>query len=278
MRELEGRVAVITGGASGIGRALADRFGAAGMRLAVADVEPAALDAAVADLRAAGTETIGRVCDVSDAAQVEAFAAETFDHYGTAHLVCNNAGVGGTPGTTWESDPAGWEWTLGVNLMGVVHGIRAFVPHLVEQREGHVVNTASLAGLKGAPFMAAYVAAKHAVVGISESLALEFDMIDHRLGVSVLCPGFVRTRIAESGRNWPDRLGANPTAVAGSPAGDFVRGLVAGGIDPAAYAVMVEDAVRDNRFYVLSDPAHADAIMARYREASGGEAPAPPPI
>ncbi|MGZ4676553.1 MAG: SDR family NAD(P)-dependent oxidoreductase [Acidimicrobiia bacterium] len=278
MKELDGKVAVVTGGASGIGRALADAFGGAGMRLALADVEAGALDTALAELDAAGVEAFGVVCDVSDADQVDAFAAATFERYGTAHVVCNNAGVGGQTGMSWEVSAAGWEWTLGVNLMGVIHGIRAFVPRLVEQREGHVVNTASLAGLKGAPFMAPYVATKHAVVGISESLAHELRMVDDALGVSVLCPGFIRTRIAESGRNWPDRLGDNPSPPDDSAAADFIRGLVANGMDPAEYAAMVLDAVRTQRFYVLSDPAHAEAISARHREATEGTPPTPAPV
>ena len=278
MHELTGKVAAITGGASGIGRALAGAFGAASMRIALADIEAAPLAAAVAELTAAGIDADGWVCDVSDATAVDDFAAATFARFGTAHVVCNNAGVGGTPGVTWEVSPQGWEWTLGVNLMGVVHGIRSFVPRLVAQGEGHVVNTASLAGLKGAPFMAPYVAAKHAVVGISESLAHEFAMTGDDLGVSVLCPGFIRTRIGESGRNWPARLGPDPTPTADSPAGDLIRNLIAGGVDPAEYARRVVDAVRTNRFYVLSDVAHAAAISMRHSEAVDGGPPAPAPV
>lgn len=278
MDELGGKVAAITGGASGIGRALADTFGAVGMKLALADVEPQPLAAAVAELNAAGIETIGVECDVADPASVDAFAQATFERFGTAHVICNNAGVGGAVGRTWEASPEGWDWTISVNLMGVIHGIRSFVPTLVEQNDGHVINTASLAGLKGAPMMAPYVATKHAVVGISECLAHEFTMGGIDVGVSVLCPGFIRTRIADSGRNWPGRLGTNPLPAADSPTTDFIRALVENGLDPADYAVSVLDAVQTNRFIVLSDPAHAGAILARHDEALNGTPPRVVPV
>jgi NAD(P)-dependent dehydrogenase (short-subunit alcohol dehydrogenase family) len=213
------------------------------------------------------------VCDVSDAASVDAFAAATFERFGTAHVICNNAGVGGAGGLTWEVPLAGWEWTIGVNLMGVVHGIRAFVPRLVEQGEGHVVNTASLAGLKAAPFMAAYNATKHAVVAISESLAHECAIAAPGVGVSVLCPAFIRTRIAESGRNWPERLGTNPSPPTDSPMAGVMRQLVDNGLDPAVYAARVVEAVRTGRFFVMSDEAHAGATRGRLAEIVDGTPP-----
>jgi len=273
MQELDGKVVAITGGASGIGRALADAFGAAGMKVALADVEPGPLEQAVDELIASGIDAAGWECDVSDDAQVQAFATATFDRFGTAHVICNNAGVGGAAGNTWDVPLAGWEWTIGVNLMGVVHGIRAFVPRLVEQGDGHVVNTASLAGLKAAPFMAAYNATKHAVVAISESLAHECAMTAPGVGVSVLCPAFIRTRIAESGRTWPDRLGANPSPPSDSPAAGVMRQLIDNGLDPAVYAARVVDAVRTNRFFVLSDDAHANATQRRLDEIVEGTQP-----
>lgn len=273
-----GKVAAITGGASGIGRALADCFGARGMRLALADVESEPLAAAVAELNAAGIETIGVTCDVADPAQVDAFAAATFERFGTAHVICNNAGVGGGVGRAWEVSLPEWEWTVSVNLMGVVHGIRAFVPAMVAQNEGHVINTASLAGLRGAPMMASYVATKHAVVGISESLVHDFTMANVDVGVSVLCPAFIRTRIAESGRNWPDHLGTNPAPPADSPTGGFIAQLVANGLDPADYAAKVLDAVESNRFIVLSDAAHTGAIQARHDETRDGLPPRMAPV
>ena len=273
MQDLTGKIVAITGAASGIGRALADAFGAAGMHVALSDIEAEPLEAAVAELTATGIDAAGWVCDVSDAASVDAFAAATFERFGAAHVICNNAGVGGAGGLTWEVPLAGWEWTIGVNLMGVVHGIRAFVPRLVEQGEGHVVNTASLAGLKAAPFMAAYNATKHAVVAISESLAHECAMTAPDVGVSVLCPAFIRTRIAESGRNWPDRLGANPSPLADSPMAGAIRQMIDNGMDPADYAARVIDAVRTNRFFVLSDDAHAGATRSRLAEIVDGTPP-----
>jgi NAD(P)-dependent dehydrogenase (short-subunit alcohol dehydrogenase family) len=273
MEHLEGKVAAITGGASGIGRALADEFGRAGMRLALADIEPGPLETAVGELGQAGVEAIGVVCDVSDPQQVEGFAAETFERFGTAHLVANNAGVAGGTGPAWEIPAAAWRWTIDVNLWGVVHGIRAFTPRFVEQGEGHVLNTASLAGLKGAPFMAPYAATKHAVVGMSEALAHDLAMTGAAVGVSVLCPGFLRTRIAESGRNWPTELGTNPMPSDDAPATGFFRSLVDGGLDPADYARRVIDAVRTNRFFVLSDDAHATALTARHGEIVDGTPP-----
>jgi NAD(P)-dependent dehydrogenase (short-subunit alcohol dehydrogenase family) len=273
VEELDGKVAAITGGASGIGRALADAFGAAGMKVALADIEPGPLADAVAELTAAGIDAAGWPCDVSDAASVDAFASATFGRFGTADVICNNAGVGGAGGLTWEVPLAGWEWTIGVNLMGVVHGVRAFVPRLVEQGEGHVVNTASLAGLKAAPFMAAYNATKHAVVAISESLAHECAMAAPGVGVSVLCPAFIRTRIAESGRNWPERLGANPSPPTDSPMADLMRQLVDNGLDPAVYAARVVDAVQTGRFFVMSDEAHAGATRGRLAEIVDGTPP-----
>lgn len=276
MQELEGKVAAITGGASGIGRALAESFAAQGMLLALADVEPGPLAETVRDFEARGVPTIGVECDVADADQVRAFAAATFERFDTAHIVVNNAGVGGGNGPAWEISEAGWEWTISVNLMGVVHGIQAFVPRLVEQRSGHVINTASLAGLSGAPMMAPYVATKHAVVGLSESLHLDFAMAGLNIGVSVLCPAFIRTRIAESGRNWPSRLGESPLPAEGSPGTEFIKGLVAGGMEPADYVAKVLDAVRTNRFIVLSDDAHATSIQHRHDAAVSGGHPTGP--
>ncbi len=271
MEQLTGKIAVITGGASGIGLSLAKVFATHGMHLVLADLEVPALETAAADLRANGAEVLAVHCDVADADAVDALSAATFDRFGTAHIVCNNAGVGGTPGLTWEVPLAGWEWTFGANLHGVIHGIRSFAPKLIEQGEGHFVNTASLAGLKGSPFMSAYVATKHAVVGISECLAHELAMTKAGVGVSVLCPAFLRTRIAESGRLWPEHLGPNPMPDPGE--GSFIRQLVDNGKDPDWYATEVLDAIRTNRFFVLSDPLHAEAISARYQEAVDGTQP-----
>ena len=252
MDYFEGKVAVVTGAASGIGRAMADRWAGLGMRLALADIEVEPLEAAADELRAGGADVITVPTDVSDGDEVDAFAAATVEEYGTVHIVCNNAGVGGG-GPMWTLTTADWAWVLGVNLWGVIHGIRAFVPHLVEQGEGHVINTASVAGLSSPPMMGPYNASKHAVVTISETLRSELAMIaDGDFGVTVVCPGWVRTRIAESERNRPEAL-RNPATDDERPdAASALAGILDQGMDPADLAADIEAAVRDDRLYVLT--------------------------
>src|SRR5581483_3263330 len=182
MDDLEGKVAVVTGAASGIGFALAGRFAAEGMHVVMADVEEPALDKAASELESDGASVLPFVTDVSDAGSVRALAAATFERFDTAHIICNNAGIG-TGGRTWEITEAQWQWTIGVNLMGVVHGIQAFVPRLVEQDEGHVVNTASAAGLLSGPGMAPYNATEHGVVALSESLAADLALAGSHVDV-----------------------------------------------------------------------------------------------
>jgi NAD(P)-dependent dehydrogenase (short-subunit alcohol dehydrogenase family) len=279
MDQLAGKVAVVTGAASGIGNALARRFAEAGMRVAMADIEEGALDEAAADLSAGhgADDVLAVVTDVSDGSSVEALRDAVLERFGSFHVVCNNAGVGGGGGPMWTLTEADWAWTLGVNLWGVIHGIRAFVPHLVEQGEGHVVNTASVAGLLSVPMMGPYAATKHAVVGLSETLALDLQLAGSAVGVSVLCPGWVNTRIIDSDRNRPEHLASDsPTLVAGDGARDFVRQLLASGMDPAEVARQVHDAVVDNRFYVIT---HAELLSAvKTRHAAVESAQGPPPI
>ena len=252
MDDFEGKVAVVTGAASGIGRGMADRWAGLGMRLALADIEVEPLEAAADELRAGGADVITVPTDVSDGDEVDAFAAATVEEYGTVHIVCNNAGVGGG-GPMWTLTTADWAWVLGVNLWGVIHGIRAFVPHLVEQGEGHVINTASVAGLSSPPMMGPYNASKHAVVTISETLRSELAMIaDGDFGVTVVCPGWVRTRIAESERNRPEAL-RNPATDDERPdAASALAGILDQGMDPADLAADIEAAVREDRLYVLT--------------------------
>jgi NAD(P)-dependent dehydrogenase (short-subunit alcohol dehydrogenase family) len=277
MEQLEGKVAVVTGGASGIGFGLARAFAAEGMKVVLADIEADALAEAAAKLRADGADVLDVVTDVSDEDQVVDLATNAYTHYGTAHVVCNNSGVAGGGGLTWEIGQPGWDWAFNVNFWGVLHGIRAFVPRLIEQHEGHIVNTASVAGLKALPFMSPYTATKHAVVGVSEALALELAMQGSPVKVSVLCPGFIRTRIHESTRNWPDSLGERPD-IESSAIGDVVRGLVEGGMDPAALATRVVDAIRAERFFILSADEHARVPAARGEEARTGAQPAVPDV
>lgn len=275
MRDLAGRVAVITGAASGIGLALSRRLGADGMRVMMADIEEPALAAAAQSLAAEGIETATAVTDVSDAGSVDALASATLDRFGAVHVVCNNAGVAGG-GASWQIPLATWNWIVGVNLFGVVHGMRSFLPHLIEQGEGHVVNTASVAGLIAAGWLGPYSATKHAVVAVSESLYHELAASGSQVGVSVLCPGFVRTRIAESDRNWLARLGPEPAA-AEQPGSEEVRQAVAtaieSGLDPAVVATAVRDAIVSNQFWILTNPELSSAVLDRYAGAVEGRNP-----
>ncbi len=217
------------------------------------------------------------VTDVSVEDQVIDLATSTYGHFGTAHIVCNNAGVGGGAGLMWEIPQSGWDWAFRVNFWGVVHGIRSFVPRLVEQQEGYVINTASIAGLKALPFMSPYTATKHAVVGLSEALAFELAMTGSPVKVSVLCPGFIQTRLMDSHRNWPADLG-EPQAVEESAIGEIVRGLIAGGKEPAYLGQRVVEAVKEDRFFILSDDEHAGVPEARGAEARAGGQPGIPDV
>ncbi|MFP3901841.1 MAG: SDR family NAD(P)-dependent oxidoreductase [Acidimicrobiia bacterium] len=268
MDSFEGKVAVITGAASGIGLSLARRFAGEGMRVVLADVERPALDRAAAELAERhGTEAVLAVpTDVRHERAVEALAAATFDRFGTAHVICNNAGVGGG-GLTWEVPADRWRWIVDVNLLGVANGIRAFVPRLVEQGEGHVVNTASAAGILTGPGMSPYYATKHAVVALSESLLLDLQLVGAPVGVSVLCPEWVRTNIAEAHRNRPDDVAPNEDEddpAASGPVRELVQGLIAGGLDPDDVAAMVVDAVRSGRFWILTHPTTLPAARRRW--------------
>jgi NAD(P)-dependent dehydrogenase (short-subunit alcohol dehydrogenase family) len=271
MEQLEGRVAVVTGGASGIGRALAQRFAADGMRLVLVDVEAAPLAATVAELEAAGAEVIGVEADVALAADVEEVRERALRAFGAVHVVCNNAGVGG--GSIVDAPLALWEWTIGVNLMGVVHGVHTFLPLLLEQDEGHIVNTASLAGLGGVPGLGIYSTTKFAVVGLSESLYHDLAARRSAVGVSVLCPGFVQTRIGESNRNAPAAVAqwaARPEAQATA---EFAQALAAAGIPPDTVADAVRDAIVDRRFYVVPHEHSAVATTKARAEWIAGGAP-----
>jgi NAD(P)-dependent dehydrogenase (short-subunit alcohol dehydrogenase family) len=266
MRELRGKVAVITGAASGIGRALAERCAAEGMKVVLADVENGALQQTAEAMRAAGAGVLAVPTDVSKAADVEALARATLDAHGAVHLLCNNAGVA-AGGAAWECSLEDWAWVLGVNLWGVIHGIRSFVPHMLAQgAEGHIVNTASLAGLTSLPGTPAYTVSKHGVVALSESLVKELAMAGGTIGVSVLCPGFVRTNIADAARNRPAELGAPAVTDDTSPAAQMVRAAIAGGMPPEAVAEQVLAAVRENRFYILTHPETKPLVRERMED------------
>jgi NAD(P)-dependent dehydrogenase (short-subunit alcohol dehydrogenase family) len=255
MERFEGRVAVITGGASGIGLALARRFAGEGMNVVVGDVEEPALKRAVDELRAGGAEVEGVVTDVTDAEQMQALADAAAARFGGVDVFCNNAGVGGG-GLSWEMPLSTWEWVLGVNLWGVIHGIRAFVPLLMQQDEGHIVNTASIAGLVAAPFMGPYNASKHAVVALSETLHHELAMMAPQVKVSVLCPGWVNTNIADSSRNRPAHLQGD--SLEDGAGGELLRQVIAQGMAPADLAEKVLVAIREDRFWIMTHDDESD--------------------
>ena len=254
MRELRGKTAVVTGAASGIGRALAHRFAAEGMQVVLADIEPGPLEEAAAALRDEGATVLAVPTDVSRGDQVQALADRAVERFGRVDVVCNNAGVS-VGGPIWECTVADWEWVLGVNLWGVIHGVRTFVPILLRQGgEGHVVNTASVAGLTSGPFMGIYNVTKHGVVTLSETLHKDLRLLGSSIRVSVLCPGFVNTRIADSDRNRPSPL-ANPVERERPEELErMIRAMLASGLPPAQVAAMVVDAIRTERFYVLTHP------------------------
>jgi NAD(P)-dependent dehydrogenase (short-subunit alcohol dehydrogenase family) len=206
MRLERGQVAVVTGGASGLGLAMARAFAARGLDLVLADVEVDALGSAVDEIAAAGAAVIGVPTDVRSGPALEGLASATLNRFGRVDVVCNNAGVVSFPGPTWEVDANDWEWVLSVNLDGVINGVRAFVPHLVAQGTGHVLNTASMAGISAGPGMAPYLVAKHAVVALTEGLAAELAVAAPGVRASVVCPGQVATNIADARRNQPEEL------------------------------------------------------------------------
>ena len=267
MDDFEGKVAVVTGAASGIGRALATRFAREGMHVVLADVDGAALDEASGAVGAepGAGDVAGVVTDVRDPAAVDALADAAYGRFGAVHVLCNNAGVA-VGGMAWTVPADRWRWIVEVNLLGVAHGIRSFVPRMIEQGEGHVVNTASAAGLLTSPMMGPYTATKHAVVALSESLHFDLQVTGASLGVSVLCPEFVRTNIADAERVRPDDVA--PAEGATNFSADQIRGfldaLVDTGIDPTEVAEQVVDAVRTGRFWILTHPTTLPAVQRRW--------------
>jgi NAD(P)-dependent dehydrogenase (short-subunit alcohol dehydrogenase family) len=265
MRELAGKTAFVTGGAAGIGLALGRAFAQSGMKVMLADIEADALQAAVKTLQEISPDISGTICDVADAASVERAAQAAFDAFGNVHVVCNNAGVAAGGGIDHISLD-NWRWVIDVNLMGVLHGIKSFLPHIRAHGEGgHIVNTASMAGMQSDLGFSPYGASKFAVVSMSEGLSLRLK--PHGIGVSVLCPSYVRTRIGESGRNRPERYGQSqpldPAAPAGAMVAEIARHIEAG-LDPATVATRVLTAIREDQLYVFTHPGMRAEVEARF--------------
>ena len=281
MESIQGKTAVITGGASGIGLAMAKRFAAEGAKLVLADVEGAALQSAANELAAAGAEVLAVRTDVARFDDVQNLANRAVDRFGKVHIVCNNAGVA-TAGFLAEATIHDWQWVVGVNLFGVINGVQSFLPILLRQgEECHFVNTASIAGLIVGPGMGIYCTTKHAVVALSEALYHEMQLMQTKVGVSVLCPAWVNTKIVDSGRNRPAGA-ATPTEDLGPTAKrlqEYTRQVVEAVLSPDVIANHVVSAIVAKQFYILTHPEMTPAVQMRMDAIIGGSAPGfvPPP-
>jgi NAD(P)-dependent dehydrogenase (short-subunit alcohol dehydrogenase family) len=282
MKECAGRIAVVTGAASGIGRGMAEAFVAAGLKVVLSDIEEPALDETRRALLDAGGDVHAVPTDVSRQDHVDELARQTLRRYGAVHVLCNNAGIGALPGdaiggSSWASSLDDWRWIVGVNLMGVVHGIRSFLPIMIEQdSEAHVVNTASVAGL--IPGGTLYGSTKFAVVGLSENLSLELQRAGLKPKVSVLCPGLVDTRILTSHRNRPAEFGTSgPVSPQTRAMLDWFGEHLKQGSQPRAIGEQVLAAIRDERFYILTHPEFNPLIEARVKDMLGGRNPTAAP-
>jgi NAD(P)-dependent dehydrogenase (short-subunit alcohol dehydrogenase family) len=265
VRELKGRTAFVTGGASGIGLALGRAFAEAGMKVMLADIERGALDAALKELSDFGPNVRGAACDVADPDSVERAAQAAYAAFGNVHVVCNNAGVAAGGGID-NISLGNWRWVIDVNLMGVLHGIRSFLPRMRAHGEGgHIVNTAAMAGMNAGLGFSPYVASKFAVVAMSEGLAMQLK--PHGIGVSVVCPSFVHTGIGESGRSRPERYGQAPALDPASPAAMMVAEIarrLQSGLDPAEVAARVLSAIREGELYVFTHPNMREEVDGRF--------------
>ena len=273
MKNFQDKVAVITGGASGFGREFATIAAGLGMKLVLADVQQDALDKVKSELEAQDVQVLTMRCDVRHAAEVQALADATMAKFGAVHLVFNNAGVG-AGGLVWESTQADWEWVLGVNLWGVIHGVRIFTPLMLEcaKREagyqGHIVNTASMAGLLNAPTMGIYNVSKHAVVSLSETLYQDLKLVEAPIGASVLCPYFVPTGINKSERNRPDDVQSDAKLTVSQLAAQAMsdKAVSSGKVSAAQVAKWTFDAIRDEKFYIYSHPEALGNVQKRMED------------
>lgn len=285
MQDFAQKVAVVTGAASGIGRALAEKFAAAGCNLVLADLDDTGLEESrsLAEQRGVVVENVH--CDVSRQDSVDALAEASYRAFGAVHILCNNAGVL-SGGTSWEVDIKDYQWQIGVNTFGVIHGVRSFVPRMIAQdTPGHVVNTASMAALTTMPFAGAYHMSKHAVLAFSECLYHELQLSQSKLGVSVLCPELIDTGIAASERSRPDDYknpdGPPPITDAGKLViGALSDGMAKGGLAPSVMADRVFDAIQQDRFYILSEDSWRDACNTRLEDIRLGRNPtfSPPTV
>ena len=255
LTEFDGKVAVVTGAASGIGRAMCEKFASLGMRVVMADVEGDRLRQSAKRIEATGVEVLAVTVDVSRADELSRLAEDTLERFGGVHVLCNNAGVF-AGGLTWDAVGSDWEWVLGVNLYGVLHGIRAFVPIMLEQNEpGHVVNTCSMAGLINTPLSGAYNVSKHAALSLTETLYHELRMKQSPVGCSALCPELIRTGIANSDRNRPPHLKRPEDA--DTPEMELVeqaiRSSIETGLDPSVMAERVYQGIKQDQFYLLAE-------------------------
>jgi NAD(P)-dependent dehydrogenase (short-subunit alcohol dehydrogenase family) len=271
MKEFREKVAVVTGAASGIGRAMAERFAAEAMKVVLADIEQQTLAETEREMKAAGATVLAVPTDVSKVTDVEALAKKSIDAFGAVHVLCNNAGVAPPAGMAWEPTLDDWKWGLGVNLWGVIHGIRLFVPIMLRQdTEGHIVNTASIAGLVSTPWSPIYHVTKHAAVTLSETLHHGLVQSGAKLRVSVLCPAWVNTRIMDADRNRPAELRNDPPEATTSPqraaVEQAVRQLLATGLTSEQVADHVFAAIRDEKFYILTHPEWKDRVRTRMED------------
>ncbi len=283
MKNFSYRVAVITGAASGFGKEFALLGARLGMKLVLADVQQEALEATAAELRAQGAEVLAQPCDVRKGEQVEALASAAMAQFGAVHLVFNNAGVG-AGGLVWENSQADWEWVLGVNLWGVIHGVRVFTPLMLAcakqdpSYEGHIVNTASMAGLLNPPTMGIYNVSKHAVVSLTESLYHDLSLVEAPIGVSVLCPYFVQTGISQSHKHRPGDVQGDDTPTVSQQISQAVleKAVASGKVTASEVAQRTFDAIRDRTFYVYSHPGSLGNVQRRMEDILAGRNPGDP--
>lgn len=282
IENFEGKTAVLTGAGSGFGLECARMGAARGMNLVLADVQQDALDAAAAEMQAAGAQVLALRVDVSSAPQMEQLAAAVQERFGAPHFVFNNAGVG-SGGLVWESTVADWEWVLGVNLWGVIHGVRLFTPMMLAAAakdpawRGHIVNTASMAGLLNAPNMGVYNVSKHAVVSLTETLYQDLSLVTDQVGASVVCPFFVATGIHTSERNRPGTLaGGQPTQSQLIGQAMTGKAVTSGKVSAADVAAKIFDAVAGNQFYVYSHPHAIGSVQTRLEDVLQARNPTDP--